>query len=78
MESICQIASGPLAKVLREARLACGLSQDRAARAIGVTKNVVYNWERGHRRPRVAHLLRLADLYGISRREFFDLIEEDP
>lgn len=45
---------------LRELRLATGLSQETAARAIGITGKTIYRWENGLCRPRVRELRRLA------------------
>lgn len=49
---------------LAEARRARGMTQQRAADALGVARTTVTAMEKGDRRPRGAELLRLAELYG--------------
>jgi transcriptional regulator with XRE-family HTH domain len=44
---------------IRELRRALGLNQTQFGRRIGVHKNSVINWERGHSRPTRASLLRI-------------------
>ena len=48
-----------------------GLSQDRLAKAIGVTANTVSRWETAVYKPSLEDLDKLARFYGISILEFF-------
>ena len=57
---------------LRAIRHSTGLGPDAAAHAIGITTGAILQYERGDRRPSVATLGRLADLYHCSVSEFFD------
>jgi len=49
---------------LREARLAVGLSQEKAAAALGVRQKYISKIETGERRIDPIELQELADLYG--------------
>ena len=51
---------------LREARLRAALTQEQAARQIGVTRQSLSNWERGRTYPDIVSVIRMSDLYGIS------------
>lgn len=55
-----------LAKNLSTLRRACGLSQERAAEAVGVTRQALAKWENGETTPDVLHSDALAELYGVS------------
>ncbi len=44
----------------------CGLSVDKVASLLGVTKTAVYNWVSGNKMPSIDHLVELADLLGCS------------
>ena len=55
-----------LAKNLSTLRRAAGLSQEKAAEAVGVTRQALAKWEAGETTPDVLHSDRLAELYGVS------------
>ena len=55
-----------LAKNLSALRRAMGLSQEKAAEAVGVTRQALAKWEAGETTPDVLHCDRLAQLYGVS------------
>lgn len=55
-----------LAKNLSSLRRASGLSQEKAAEAVGVTRQAVAKWEAGETTPDVLHCDALAELYGVS------------
>ncbi|MDE7261724.1 MAG: helix-turn-helix domain-containing protein [Oscillospiraceae bacterium] len=55
-----------LAKNLSALRRATGLTQERAAEAVGVTRQALAKWESGETTPDVIHSDRLAELYGVS------------
>lgn len=43
-------------------RIALGLNQDHLGKRIGVSKDTICNWERGHTKPDINHVLTLIDL----------------
>lgn len=55
-----------LAKNLSALRRAMELSQEKAAEAVGVTRQALAKWESGETTPDVLHCDRLAELYGVS------------
>ena len=55
-----------LAKNLSALRRANGLSQERAAEAVGVTRQALAKWEAGETTPDILHSDKLAELYGVS------------
>ena len=55
-----------LANNLSTLRRTAGLSQEKAAEAIGVTRQALAKWESGETTPDVLHCDRLAELYGVS------------
>jgi transcriptional regulator with XRE-family HTH domain len=57
---------------LREARLAAGLSQEKAAAALGVYQKYISKVETGERRVDPIELLELADLYGKPLQFFYE------
>lgn len=59
-------SSDGLGTVLRQARIAAGLSQWDVAERIGVTQASITEYELGKRRPRRATLAALARALGVS------------
>lgn len=55
-----------LAKNLSALRRAAGLSQEKAAETVGVTRQALAKWESGETTPDVLHSDKLAELYGVS------------
>ena len=55
-----------LAKNLSALRRAMGLSQEKAAEAVGVTRQALAKWESGETTPDILHSDKLAELYGVS------------
>lgn len=55
-----------LAKNLAILRRASGLSQEKAAEAVGVTRQALAKWEAGETTPDIYHSDKLAELYGVS------------
>jgi transcriptional regulator with XRE-family HTH domain len=53
----------PLGEVLRSARRAVGLTQDEAAKRLGVGLNTVARWEQGVATPTDENLTRALELY---------------
>lgn len=62
-----------LAAALRRARQKAGLTQAQAAAALGVSFQVISNWERGHSRADCLSLFRLLGAYGA---DFYDFAAE--
>jgi transcriptional regulator with XRE-family HTH domain len=54
---------------LIEARLRLGLSQERLAERVGVTRNTISDWERGVKMPYPIHVKRLCDIFGMNAEE---------
>ncbi len=50
---------------LRAARINVGLSQTEAAKKIGVTKDIISNWERAKSFPNAMQIKKIQDLYGV-------------
>lgn len=59
--------------LLRERGLS-GFSQSYVGQKVGVTKNMVSKWERGHSLPSIVYLYQLAELYGVT---VDDLLQEE-
>lgn len=55
-----------LAARLRQLRLAKGLTQQQAAKAVGVTRSVISGYETEMRSPSLDILVLLARLYGVT------------
>ena len=64
-----------LAENLASLRSRSGLSQERVAEAVGVTRQAVAKWEQGETAPDVLHCDALAALYEVS---LDDLVHFDP
>lgn len=61
---------GQYAAKIRAYRLGIGINQPELARAVGVTKNAVSNWEAGRSRPDLDSVKKLCVLFGISADDF--------
>ena len=59
-----------------EKRRAAGLSQNQAARLLGVTDKAVSKWENGRAKPATGTLRKLAALYRVSMDELLQMREE--
>ncbi len=53
-------------KTIRQLREARGWTQHDLAERLGVDAGSISTWERGASRPRLKHLLGLAQLFGVS------------
>ena len=60
------MAQNSLAENLSTLRRTAGLSQEKAAEAVGVTRQALAKWESGETTPDVLHCDHLAELYGVS------------
>ena len=56
----------PVKMTLKAARTNVNMSQSEAGKAIGVSENVISNWESGISFPDVWQLKRIEDVYGVS------------
>lgn len=65
-----------LAKNLSSLRRASGLSQEKAAEAVGVTRQAVAKWESGETTPDVLHCDKLAELYGVSLDDLLHYVQK--
>ena len=53
-------------EILKQLRVKEGLSQERLAKEIGVSKQLISRWEQGDEIPDLHHLMALSDWFGIS------------
>lgn len=60
-----------MAITLKAARVNAGLTQAQAAEQIGVSKEVISNWERGRSFPKIPNIKKIEEAYGMS---YADLI----
>lgn len=58
-----------LGEVLKSHRIACSMTQEFVAEALGVSRQAVSKWESGRSDPSTTNLLALAKLYGLSPEE---------
>jgi len=56
---------------LAAARVNADLTQDEAAKKLGVTRQTIMNWEKGKIVPRIPELDMLAKVYGIKKDYIF-------
>ena len=54
---------------LRAARINKGLSQEEAAKLIGISESTLINYEKGRRFPDVPIIKKIEDTYGVEYRE---------
>ncbi len=52
--------------IIRNARTDANLSQERAAEALGVSRQTISNWETGKSYPDIISVIRMSDLYSVS------------
>ena len=62
-----------LGEVLKNHRVACGMTQEFVAEALGVSRQAVSKWESGRSDPSTANLMALARLFGLTPE---DLLKE--
>ena len=51
---------------IRNARNEAGYTQERAAEALGVSRQTISNWENGRSYPDIVSVIRMSDLYTVS------------
>ena len=67
----------PLGGRIREARRNAGLSQEKLAEQIGVSRQAVSKWESGASDPSTANLIALAKLYHTTVEEILRQVAPD-
>lgn len=55
-----------MAITLKAARVNKGLTQAQAAEILGVSADIISNWERGKSFPKVPEIQRIETLYGVN------------
>lgn len=63
-----------IGKRLKEARTVIGLTQEKVAEEIGVSRQSISNWENNRSYPDIVSVIKLSDLYSVSLDE---LLKED-
>ena len=51
---------------LKAARVNAGITQEKAAEMIGISRSLIQNWERGKSFPDAMHLKKIETAYGVS------------
>lgn len=57
---------GQISEILKQSRIAAGLTVPETAKALGKSKNTIYSWELGRILPTADVLLQVMVLYGIK------------
>ena len=57
-------------KVLRAKK---DVSQQKLGECIGVSQNTVSSWEKGYTKPSTKNMLKMAEFFGISLSEIYDI-----
>ena len=55
-----------MAITLKAARVNVDLTQEEAAKAIGVTQNTVYRWEKGVSAPHIKYIPKICEVYKLE------------
>lgn len=55
-----------IGKKLKNARIEAGLTQEKAAEKIDVSRQTIYNWENEKSYPDIISVIALSDLYSVS------------
>lgn len=55
-----------LAERIQEQRKRCGMSQEKLAELVGVSRQAVTKWESGQSAPNTENLFRLAEIFGVT------------
>ena len=59
-------AARSLGQVLKNHRVACSMTQEFVAEALGVSRQAVSKWESGRSDPSTTNLMALAKLFGLT------------
>ena len=63
---------------LKQLGLRIGLRQDDVAKAIGVERSTIANWERGVKQPSLETLVKLSQFFGVSLDELVGVTKITP
>lgn len=66
-----------LGEVLKERRMACSMTQEFVAEALGISRQAVSKWENGTADPSTSNLLKLARLYGVTAEELIRSVQHE-
>jgi len=66
-----------LGELLRLARVACGISQEKLGTMNGLTFQQIQKYERGENRVSVSRLMHMAECLGVSATRFIEKLGED-
>ncbi len=55
-----------IGSMLKTARIDAGMTQEKAAEALGVSRQTISNWETGKTYPDIFSVIRMSDLYSVS------------
>lgn len=66
-----------LGEVLKERRMACSMTQEFVAEALGISRQAVSKWENGTADPSTSNLLKLAKLYGVTAEELIRSVQNE-
>lgn len=64
-----------LGEVLKNRRVACNMTQEFVAEALGVSRQAVSKWESGRSDPSTTNLMALAKLYGLTPEELLKEVQ---
>ncbi len=64
-----------LGEVLKERRVACSMTQEFVAEAMGISRQAVSKWENGTADPSTSNLLKLAKLYNVTPEELIQAVQ---
>lgn len=65
----------PLAQILKDHRLRCGMTQELVAEKMDVSRQAVSKWENGTSEPSTANLIALSQLYGVDPGELLKAVQ---
>ena len=66
-----------LGRVIKEHRMACGMTQEFVAESLGVSRQAVSKWENGASDASTSNLFALAALFGVSPEELLRSVESN-
>ena len=63
-----------IGNMLKTARSEAGMTQEKAAEALGVSRQTISNWETGKTYPDIISVIHMSDLYSISLDHLLDSV----
>ena len=61
---------------LKALRVAARISQEEAAKQLGVTRQSLYNWESGKAFPGVEYIIAMTDMYNCNPSDMMDALRD--